>query len=64
MAETGLTKRLGVLYIRPLKEAREVEKIRKEMEKCHLILEDLDVRNHLWGEEAGDNNMNACGRKL
>ena len=62
--KTKELKRIGVLYIRPLSEVKEVEKRMDEMIICDLILGDLNARNPIWGKEAGDEGYNAYGRKL
>ena len=61
---TGKRKRIGAVYIRPLKEVMEVDKRMNEMAKCNLIIGDLNARNPIWGKEAGDNRTNAYGRQL
>ena len=62
--KTNETKRIGVVYIRPLRETRIVEERMKGMENCDLIIGDLNARNPIWGGKAGDNGTNAYGRKL
>ena len=61
---TKKIKRIGAVYIRPLKEVKEVEKRMEEMTKCDLIIGDLNARNPIWGGEAEDKVTNSYGRKL
>ena len=62
--DTGITKRLGAIYVRPLRESTEIEKRMEEMKSCDIIVGDLNARNQIWGKEAGDEWTNANGRKL
>ena len=62
--ETGITKRIGAIYVRPLRESTDIEKRMKEMKSCDIIVGDLNARNQIWGKEAGDEWTNAYGRKL
>ena len=62
--ETGITKRIGATYIRPLRESNKVEEIMEKMKGCELIIGDLNARNPMWGKEAGDNRTNAYGKTL
>ena len=61
---TGKVKRIGAVYIRPLREATEMEKRIEELTVCDLIIGDLNARNPIWGREANDEGTNAYGRKL
>ena len=61
---TGKTKRIGAIYVRPLRETDIVDKRMKEMENCDLIIGDLNARNPIWGGKAGDDGINAYGRRL
>ena len=61
---TGIIKRIGAVYVRPLRETREIEKRMEELERCDLIIRDLNVRNPIWGKDAGDKGSNAYGKKL
>ena len=61
---TGIIKRIGAVYVRPLRETRDLEKRMEELERCDLIIGDLNARNPIWGKDAGDEEINAYGRKL
>ena len=61
---TGKTKRIGAVYIRPLRETIEVEDRMEELTACDLIIGDLNARNPIWGREANDEGINAYGRRL
>ena len=62
--ETDITKRIGAIYVRPLRESAEIEKRMEEMKSCDIIVGDLNARNRICGKEAGDEWTNAYGRKL
>ena len=61
---TGIIKRIGAAYVRPLRETKEIEKRMEELEICDLVIGALNARNPIWGKEAGDEGINAYGRKL
>ena len=61
---TGKIRRIGAVYIRPLRETTDVENRMEELTVCDSIIGDLNARNPIWGKEANDEGTNAYGRKL
>ena len=62
--ETRQIRKIGGIYVRPL---REVEWFEEELEKlngCDIIIGDLNARHTMWGEDSGDTTINAYGRRL
>ena len=62
--KTEEKRRIGGLYVRPLREVGWFEQKLEEMKGCDMIIGELNARHENWGRDSGDNNTNAYGRKL
>ena len=62
--DTKKIKRIGGVYLRPLKEVQVMEERMKELTSCDLIIGDLNARNPIWGKDARDKTTNSYGRRL
>lgn len=61
---TREVRRIGGIYVRPLREVGWFEEELEKMNSCDLIIGDLNARQTKWGAESGDTSINAYGRRL
>lgn len=62
--KTGERRKIGGLYVRPLREVGWLEQKLEEMRGCDMIIGDLNARHERWGRDSGDDKTNAYGRRL
>ena len=62
--KTGETRKIGEIYVRPLREVGWFEEELEKLKECDMIIEDLNARHIQWVEESEDVTTNAYSRRL
>ena len=62
--KTKKKRKIGSLYVRPLREVGWFEQNLDMSKGCDMIIGDLNARHASWGTESGNTTTNAYGRKL